>query len=518
MKQVISARATGILLHVSSLPGPHGIGDIGHAFAFLDFLSAAGQAYWQILPLGPTCPVFGNSPYMSYSAFAGNPLFIAPDLLAAEGYLTGTELADPGFSSYFVEFERVAAWKERLLGQAWQHFRARSEPEGYVRFCGEAAWLADYCLFMALREKFGGAPWYEWPEPYRCADRQALLPAMEELAGRIAYYRFEQYLFHRQWQQLRAHAARRGIRIIGDLPIYVAADSVDVWANQQIFELHPTTRKPVRVAGVPPDYFSRTGQRWGNPLYRWATRKSRVKKQLYDWWHDRLAAIFSRVDVIRIDHFRGFESYWSIPAAEKTAEMGAWKKGPGRLFFEEMHRRLGHLPVIAEDLGFITPEVEALRDQMGYPGMKILQFAFDGGADHPYLPFNYHPNCVVYTGTHDNDTALGWYLDPDLPPAARTVLRRALNRGEGELAAVHRELVYLAMSSVAVLSVIPMQDVLGFGNDCRMNTPGTTSGNWIWRCAPEYFTSENAGWLHEQARFFNRLPDDGEATVTEVAR
>lgn len=509
MKQVISTRASGILLHVSSLPSPWGIGDIRHAFDFIDFLVECGQSYWQILPLGPTSPVFGNSPYMSFSAFAGNPLFISPEMMRADDLLDQEDLVAPGFSEYFVEIERVIAWKERILVKGWQKFRGSADRADFEGFCADSHWLTDYSLFMALREKFRQAPWFEWPAEYRCADRQALLIASAELAERIDFFRFEQYLFYLQWQRLREHARDKGIKIIGDLPIYVGGDSVDVWANQRIFELHATTRKPVHIAGVPPDYFSSTGQRWGNPLYRWGTRKGVVKKRLFDWWHDRLAAVFSLVDVIRIDHFRGFESYWSIPGTEETAENGSWKKGPGLSFFQEMRHRLGPLPIIAEDLGVITPEVEALRDSLGYPGMKILQFAFDDTEKNPYLPFNYEKNCVVYTGTHDNDTTVGWYLDPDVSPAAKSAMKRAVNRGDNEVRAVHREMIYLGLSSVALLSIFPMQDILGFGNDCRMNKPGTTSGNWIWRCASRYLNQEVSAWLHEETRFFNRLGREG---------
>ena len=511
MKQVISARASGILLHVSSLPSPWGIGDIRHAYDFIDFLGECGQSYWQILPLGPTSPVFGNSPYMSFSAFAGNPLFISPDLMLADGLLDQEDLVPPGFSEYFVEFERVIAWKETILAKGWQRFR-RTDRAAFDRFCAGCHWLADYSLFMALREKFRQAPWYEWPPEYRCADRQALLVASAEMAERIDYFRFEQYLFHLQWQGLREYARAKKINILGDLPIYVGGDSVDVWANQRIFELHATTRLPVHIAGVPPDYFSRTGQRWGNPLYRWGTRKGTIKKQLFDWWQNRLAAVFSLVDVIRIDHFRGFESYWSIPGAEATAENGVWKKGPGLSFFQEMRHRLGPLAIIAEDLGIITPEVEALRDNLGYPGMKILQFAFADKEDNPYLPFNYEKNCVVYTGTHDNDTTIGWYLDAEVSPAAKAAMKRAVNKGDNEVQAVHREMIYLALSSVAMLALIPMQDILGFGNDCRMNKPGTTSGNWTWRCAPHYFSKEVSAWLREETRFFNRLASESRAS------
>lgn len=506
MKQVISARASGILLHVSSLPGPHGIGDLDQAFEFIDFLAAGGQTYWQILPLGPTSPVFGSSPYMSFSAFAGNPLYIGPDFLHQQGLLDREDLDPTGFSEYFVEFDKVIPWKERLLAKAWQRFRSRGDRAGLEQFRKNNQWLADHTLFMALKRKFDQKPWYQWPEELCMANRKSLLVAEAELTDFIEYYQFEQYIFFSQWHRMHEYASKKGIRIIGDLPVYVGMDSVDVWANQNIFELRKNTRLPARVAGVPPDYFSSTGQLWGNPLYRWNTRKGVVKDQLYDWWTRRFATLFSLVDVLRIDHFRGFESYWSVPGSDTTAENGSWKKGPGIVFFREMEKRLGALPVIAEDLGMITPEVEALRDNLGYPGMKILQFAFDGNPDNQYLPCNYDRNCVVFTGTHDNDTVLGWYLDPKVPREGKQQFQRAVNKQDCPIHAVHRDFIYLALSSTAVLAVTPMQDILGFGNDCRMNMPSTPSGNWVWRCAPRYFSEDISAWLRDQTRFFNRLP------------
>ena len=479
---------------------------MGHAFDFIDFLAAAGQTYWQILPVGPTSPVFGSSPYMSFSAFAGNPLYISPELLYREGLLDREDLAPTGFSEYFVEFEKVIPWKERLLAKAWQRFRSVGNLSAFQQFRENNKWLPDHALFMAIKRKFNQKPWYEWPEELCAANKKSLLVTEAALTDLIHYYQFEQYLFFSQWQRMHAYAAEKGIRIIGDLPVYVGMDSVDVWANQNIFELHKKTRLPARVAGVPPDYFSSTGQLWGNPLYRWNTRKGVVKDQLYDWWTRRFATMFSIVDVLRIDHFRGFESYWSIPGGDETAENGVWKKGPGMFFFREMEKRLGPLPVIAEDLGMITPEVEELRDNLGYPGMKILQFAFDDNPDNQYLPCNYDRNYVVFTGTHDNDTAVGWYLDPKVPQASKLQFQRAVNKSDCPVHAVHRDFIYLAMSSTAVLSIIPMQDILGFGNDCRMNLPSTASGNWAWRCAPRYFSAEISAWLHDQARFFNRIP------------
>lgn len=506
MKQVLSDRASGILLHISSLPGPYGIGDLGSAHGFIDFLHDSGQAYWQFLPLCPTGPVFGNSPYMGFSAFAGNPLFISPDLLHQDGLLTDMEIADhPEFSEYFVEFSKILPWKRKLLTLAWERFCRNFPVHVLDSFCETYSWVGKHALFMALKEKFDQSPWYEWPEDIRMANKKTMLLAETELAESIRYFQFEQYVFFRQWQLLREHARKKDVKFIGDLPIYVGLDSADVWANQNIFELQKRSRLPIRVSGVPPDYFSSTGQRWGNPLYRWNTRKGSVKEDLYTWWEDRFQTIFALVDVIRIDHFRGFESYWSIPAGDETAENGVWKKGPGLAFFREMEKRLGHLPVIAEDLGVITPAVDELRDALGFPGMKILQFAFDGNSENPYLPFNFSTNCVVYPGTHDNDTSVGWYLDPEVSPSAKAELRRAVNKQNSVPESVHRDFIFLAHSSTARLAVISMQDILGFGSDCRMNKPATSAGNWIWRCAARYFTVETAEWLKDQTRFFGRL-------------
>ena len=506
MRQVISDRSSGILLHISSLPGSYGVGDIGHATHFIDFLVSAGQSYWQILPVNPTSPIFGNSPYMSFSSFAGNPLLISPNILFQDGLLSKEDLVAPEFSPYLVEFERVISWKQAVLKKAWQHFQQKSDKSDFNKFCHDKEWLLTHALFMALKNKYNQTPWYSWPEEFKSANKKHLLVALDELAEQIDYFRFEQYIFFRQWQILHDYAADKGVKIIGDLPIYVGTDSVDVWSNQSIFELNKRTRKPVKVSGVPPDYFSDTGQMWGNPLFRWNTRKGVIKEELYNWWASRFATMFSLVDVLRVDHFRGFESYWSIPAGDKTAENGVWKKGPGENFFLEMEKRVGYLPIIAEDLGIITPEVEELRDNLGCPGMKILLFAFDGTTDNPYLPYNYKENCIVYTGTHDNDTSVGWFLDPDVPRAAKLQLKRAANSKNDDISNVHHDFIYLAMSSTAKLSIFPMQDILGFGNDCRMNKPGTTEGNWTWRCAPQYLTEQLAEELKKQTSFFGRLP------------
>jgi len=499
-------RSSGILLPVSSLPGPYGIGDLGpSAFSFIDFLNRAGQKYWQILPIGPTSQIFGNSPYMSFSALGGNPLFISPELLVKQDLVHNSELPTVDFSEYSVDYDRVMSTKDILLHLAWQRFQNEGDRPALERFKENNPWVNDHALFLALKTKYNFAPWYMWPKDIRFRDGSALQQATIELADDLAFVIFVQYLFFRQWDQLHSYARRHAIHIIGDLPIYVALDSVDVWANQEIFDLDRRSGRPKAVAGVPPDYFSATGQLWGNPLYRWNSRSKVVKDRLYAWWQQRLTSIYTMVDMVRIDHFRGFEAYWSVPAKEKTAIHGRWEKGPGLEFFRAMERRLGRLSIIAEDLGVITPAVEKLRDELGYPGMKILLFAFDGTPDNSYLPQNFINNCVVYTGTHDNDTAVGWYLRPDIRPEIRRQAKRQANQFNDDASTFHRDLIYLAQSSVADISIIPMQDLLGFGNDCRMNTPGTRDDNWQWRCAGRFITDNLAFWLRDVTAFFGRL-------------
>lgn len=505
-KTVLQERAGGILFPVSSLPGPYGIGDLGpSATRFIDFLARAGQKYWQILPVGPTSPIFGNSPYMSFSAFGGNPLFISPDLLIQQNLLQPSELPPADFSEYSVDYQTLIPWKTKVLNRAWQNFQANEHRKTLDTFRRKHPWVKDHALFLALKEHYGQSPWYQWPKEIRFREQPALHKAADALKGKIDQAVFEQYLFFRQWDRLHTYADKKNIQLIGDLPIYVGLDSVDVWANQRIFDLDPKSGRPKHIAGVPPDYFSATGQRWGNPLYRWSSRIQSVKDQLYDWWELRLRVMFQQVDVVRIDHFRGFESYWSVPEKEKTAINGTWKKGPGKPFFLEMERRLGRLSIIAEDLGIITPSVEKLRDDLGYPGMKILLFAFDGKPDNSYLPQNISRNSVMYTGTHDNDTAVGWYLNPEVTPESRRQAKRQANRFDDEASTFHHDMIYLALSSTAALSIIPMQDLLGFGNDCRMNTPGTTEGNWRWRCAGRFITNERADQFREVTEFFGRL-------------
>lgn len=473
MEDPLQRRASGVLLHPSSLPGG-AIGDLGEdAHRFVDWLADAGQTFWQILPLVPVDD--GGSPYNGVSALAGNPLLISPEVLVAEGLLSAEEASDaPRGDAGRVDYPAVTAWKAELASTVHARHRSGAAPhlaapfEAFVR--DRSGWLADYTLFRALRERHAGVGWTEWPEPLRRRDPAALTAATEQLALDVERHAFQQFLFERQWSGLREHARGRGIRVIGDVPIFVAHDSADVWANPDLFELD-ARGLPTVVSGVPPDYFSETGQRWGNPLYRWDVLAGRG----YDWWVERFRRTFDFVDVVRIDHFRGFESYWEIPADEETAVRGRWVAGPGEAFFREVQRQTGALPVIAEDLGIITAEVEALRDRLGLPGMRVLQFAFDGEASNPHLPENHVPRSIAYTGTHDNDTAMGWWDAMSAEERSRTA--RAL----GLEAPSHWDLIEVVGRSSAQLAVFPIQDVLGLGSEARMNTPGQSSRNWTWR-------------------------------------
>ena len=499
-------RGAGILAHITSLPSPFGIGDIGVAAdQFLDFLRRAGQNHWQFLPVGPTAPFFDNSPYMSCSAFAGSPLLISPEHLRQEGRISQTALdSHPPFSPYLTDYQAVSAWKNWLLAEAFPTFRPETEAT-FAEFLKESPWLDDYALFMALKEAFPGQGWFDWPRPLALRDGHSLRQAREKYRRQVDFYRFEQYIFARQWRGLREAARRRGILLIGDIPIYVGLDSVDVWANQAIFTLRPGTLQPSHVAGVPPDYFSETGQRWGNPLYRWHSGNAAVRENLYAWWRQRIAINGERADINRIDHFRAFAAYWSIPAENDTAVRGSWIKGPGKEFFAAMRAGLGDLNIIAEDLGIITDDVLVLRETVGFPGMKVLQFAFDGKRDNPFLPWNFvSPDCVVYTGTHDNNTTVGWYLDAGLDDDTRRRIRASVGRDLYDPNGIHRDLIYLAYASIARLAVVPLQDALGFGGDCRMNTPGVAQGNWCWRCAPEFFSQALADYLADMTARFNR--------------
>lgn len=508
MRKKLQRRSCGILVHVTSLPGPYGVGDLDSACVFLDFLEQAGQSYWQFLPTGVGCGAFGHSPYMSLSAFAGSPLLISPNFLLEKGLLLKEDLAaSTFFSEYAVDFQAVSDFKERLLLKAFQYFDALAlYHDAFDEFAREhAAWLDDYALFMSLREKFGSRPWYEWPRDLARHEEKSLAAAARELADSIRFHKFVQFVFFAQWRRMRQAATRKKISLIGDIPIYVGNDSADVWANQACFDLDSKTMKPRYVAGVPPDYFSATGQRWGNPLYLWQ-QDGKPNPRLYQWWSQRFAHIGKMVDVVRIDHFRGFASYWRIPEEEKTAVNGKWIKGPGGEFFHQVAESIKNLVIIAEDLGVITPDVEELRDSLGFPGMKILQFAFEPDEANIYLPHNYSTtNCVVYTGTHDNDTTVGWYFDGAVSAAAKDRARRYANSDGG---VIHRDFIRMAYSSVANLAVVPLQDALGFGSDCRMNRPSVSEGNWAWRCASRFLTYDLARYLADEAVFYGRRRGD----------
>jgi 4-alpha-glucanotransferase len=496
-----SARSSGILLHPTSLPGPHGIGDLGPAaYAWVDALARARQSWWQVLPLGPTG--YGDSPYQCFSAFAGNPNLVSPDLLVRDGLLEATDVQeaapDASFPANHVDYGAVIAFKTGLLTRAWERFQAGSAPALVPLLdafrARQADWLDDFALFMALKEAHGGVSWQQWPEEFILRRPEALQRAREGLAAQVGRHQFTQFLFFRQWQALKDHANGRGLRLIGDVPIFVAGDSADVWTHPELFLLDDR-RRPRAVAGVPPDYFSATGQLWGNPLYDWPAHR----RTGYAWWVARLRATLAQVDLVRLDHFRGFEAYWEVPAGSPTAASGRWVKGPGADLLDVLQTALGGLPLIAEDLGVITPEVDALRCRFGLPGMRIMQFAFGGARETRFLPHNYERHTVVYTGTHDNDTTFGWYQN--LTPEEHRYFRRYAPATDKD---VSWELIRLAWASVAELAVTPLQDVLGLGTEARMNWPGRPSGNWRWRFTSDQLTDDLLDGLADMTEVYDR--------------
>jgi 4-alpha-glucanotransferase len=496
----LSTRRGGVLAHPTSLPGRFGIGDLGPAaYEFLDYLAEAGQTLWQVLPIGPTG--YGNSPYASPSAFAGNPMLIAVEPLMRDGLLEQTDVADlAGLPSDRVDFARLLPAKRRALQIAFHRARHTDNgdlSESVKTFRQEqAGWLNDYALFAALGEH-RNCVWTDWEPPLRNRDPAALDGARSSLAETVELHVFVQYLFHTQWTALRRRASELGILIVGDIPIFVAHDSADVWSRPDLFKLDENGR-PLVVAGVPPDYFSARGQLWGNPLYDWDA----MARQGYGWWIDRFKHLLRLVDIVRVDHFRGFQAAWEVEAGATTAVDGRWAPGPGRAVFDAMARAIGGpVPVIAEDLGMITDDVRQLLADLGYPGMKVLQFAFGGDADNVYLPHAYRDtNCVVYTGTHDNDTTRGWYEAADEP--LREHVQRYLARRHGDDVVIH--LMRLAYSSVASTALVPLQDVLGLGSEARMNTPGAAEGNWEWRATSQQLTSDAAHRLSELSRLYGR--------------
>jgi 4-alpha-glucanotransferase len=491
-------RSAGILLHPTSLPGGYGIGELGEtAYRFVDDLVEAGQSLWQILPLGPTG--YGDSPYACFSALAGNPMLIDLAKLVEEGDISETALHDaPDFPEDRVDFGPVITFKTSILQQAAHTFRERASGErreAFEHFCRENAdWLDDFALFMTLKNAHGGAVWNTWERELAVREPEALQAWCERLDDAAFAQRYFQFQFFRQWDALKAYAGKQGLQIVGDIPIFVAYDSVDVWAHPELFYLDEA-RNATKVAGVPPDYFSPTGQLWGNPLYRW----DMLAEQDYAWWVRRLEQTFRTVDIVRLDHFRGFAAYWAVPAGEETAVNGNWEDGPGAGFFEAIKAALGELPIIAEDLGHITPDVEELRKRFDFPGMNVLQFAFTSDAGNPYLPHNLRQNAVIYTGTHDNDTTVGWYE----------------SREDKELSAfhtylgpvdepVHWALMRMAYRTVADLAIVPLQDVLGLGAEARMNTPGKFGNNWSWRFRRGQFTAEIREQLAAMAETYGR--------------
>lgn len=493
-------RSSGILLHPTSLPGKYGIGSLGkEAYKFVDFLKKSNQKLWQIFPLGPTG--YGDSPYQCFSSFAGNPYLIDFDLLIEQNLLTEEDLKDVNFggNEEYIDYGAIYNQKYPLLRKAYENFKANGNKELKEKLetfkTENSSWLDDYSLYISLKNHFNGLPWNEWEDDIRTRKEAAINKYKAELANEIEYHNFIQFLFFTQWNNVKKYANDNGIKIIGDIPIFVAVDSSDAWANPEIFLFDPEL-KPVKVAGVPPDYFSATGQLWGNPLYDW----DKLKELNYKWWVDRVKANLSTCDIIRIDHFRGFDEYWAVPYGDKTAENGTWCPGPRTDLFNTIKNELGELPIIAEDLGTMTQGVIDLREATGFPGMKILGFAFDSKEENDYLPHTYTKNCVVYTGTHDNDTLIGWFTkaNEDDKQFARNYLN---SRSDNE---IHWDAIRGAWSSVASMAIAPIQDFLGLGSEARINTPGLASGNWQWRLKDGVLTDELAERIAKLTKVYSR--------------
>lgn len=484
---------------MASLPGKYGIGSFSkECYKFIDFLKEAGQSYWQILPLGPTG--YGDSPYQSFSTFAGNPYFIDLDTLVEEGLLKKSEITkyDWGCNDSYIDYEKIWLSRFKVLKIAYERSGIEKK-SAYKKFVKENAfWLDDYALYMAVKNKFGGVSFIEWDEDIRRRSPEAIEKYTKELKSEIGFYKFQQFKFNEQWNKLKTYANKNGIKIIGDIPIYVAFDSADTWANPKLFKFDKNGL-PTGVAGCPPDAFSEIGQLWGNPLYDWKYHK----KTGYEWWVNRIRNCYKLYDVIRIDHFRGFDEYYNIPYGDKTAEFGKWEKGPGLDLFVKLKKELGEMDIIAEDLGFLTESVLKLVKDTGYPGMKVLQFAFDSREDSDYLPHNYTQNCIVYTGTHDNNTVQGWFND--LSKEDRNFAIRYLNNKNTDRSELHWDYIRLAMGCVAKLCVIPMQDYLGLGAEARINTPATLGTNWKWRMSSKFLTKPLAKKMYGITKLFARL-------------
>lgn len=497
----MNRRGSGVLLHITSLPSAYGIGDLGPAaYRFVDLLTGTGQRFWQILPLNPTCPAFGNSPYQSTSAFAGNTWLISPEQMVADGFLAPEDIRDPpGFPEDRVDYHAVLDYKNGLFDRAFARFKERGPGFRYKDFeAGNVSWLNDYAIFVALKGEFSGKVWGDWPAGIRDRREEALQKHGTELADRILREKFLQYIFDRQWQALKVHCRKRHLQIIGDIPIYLTYDSVDLWANPGLFKLDEQ-KKPAAVSGVPPDMYSETGQLWGNPVYNWDTHR----EQRFAWWESRIDRTLALVDRLRLDHFRGFVQFWEVPAGEETAQNGRWVDAPGRDLFTLLSRSRSCLPIIAEDLGYITSDVHEMMEHFGFPGMKILTFGFAGDvARNPHAPHNITKNCVAYTGTHDNNTVRGWF-ENETSQEQKDLLFRYIG-GPVSAEQVPRILMRLAMLSPANTVIIPMQDILGLGEEARMNRPGTMEGNWEWRLRPEQAGEEGMREFAEVTGIYRR--------------
>jgi 4-alpha-glucanotransferase len=496
---VVWIRSSGVILHISSLPSRHGIGDLGQsAYQWIDFLDQSGTGFWQILPLNPTG--FGESPYQALSTHAGNPDFINPDLLVSDGLLSSKDiLISQPLSDHRVDFRRMRKYKAEILVLAFSNFKKGANRSFSVEFQDfqdlNHSWLLDFSTFMAIRMENRQKSWKEWPVPLKFRQKSALQGYQRANAEEILWHSFLQFLFHRQWNAVKSYANQKGIRIIGDIPIYVGFDSADVWANPHLFQLD-NDLNPLAVAGVPPDFFSSSGQLWGNPLYDWPAHKHNG----YQWWINRIRTTLTQVDVIRLDHFRGFAGYWHVPAGSETAADGEWKEGPGSDLFDAIESEIGNLPFIAEDLGVITPDVVELRDALNLPGMKVLQFAFGNGTENEYLPHHYERNCIAYTGTHDNEPSRSWFAS--LPEQQRQF---CLNYVGGSSKEIAHAMIRAIWQSPAIFAIAPFQDFLQVGSSGRMNLPGSAKGNWRWRLKPDQLTDDCSDWMKRINITFGRV-------------
>ena len=510
-------RSAGILCHITSLPGRYGTGTLGQeAYDFIDLIAAGGFSYLQILPVGPVSPAMGWSPYSSISAFAGNELFISTESMAAERWSRTLPGPATFTESHIADFISARDHIRKCVIDSFHDFVLYAHEEdslAFSRFCEDHndSWLDDYALFTAVSHDYQSYNWMSWDRNIALREKDAVDSWRIKMSDRMLIIKYAQFIFYRQWERFREYANERGISIIGDIPIYVSCDSADAWSNINILTIDPEKLEPAFVAGVPPDYFCETGQLWGNPLYRWRNSSGRLRDDTYSWWKKRISHALSLCDIIRIDHFRGFDAFWSVKYGEETALNGKWIKGPGHDLFNRLKDDLGDLPLIAEDLGVITKRVRTLRDNMEFPGMKILQFAFDGGPDNDYLPHNIKTeNCVLYTGTHDNDTTNGWFYDNEMPLEKRDYIMAYM--GMKDWSDFHWRMIREAYASQAGLAVIPAQDILGYGREFRMNTPGTTENNWTWKLQTGELNVNHINRLRRMAEIFSRIPCDSAQT------